>query len=83
MATKPSTKSGREIYLLPLTDDGAPDIPGGYIYLPPPTKTPYLLRFLIEGTSSICRQGSLWVNIPEEGKTFQRGQYREFKCVFA
>jgi glycogen debranching enzyme len=53
-------------------------VPGGYIYLPPPPKGGYVLRFIIEGTSSICRQGSLWVNIPEEGKPFERYSFREF-----
>lgn len=66
-----------QIYLLPLRDDGSPDVPGGYIHLPPPTDPPYLLRVVIEGTSSICRRGSLWVNIPEGGKGFDRGRFRE------
>ncbi|KAJ6087722.1 hypothetical protein N7467_006636 [Penicillium canescens] len=70
--------SSRQVYLLPLKDDGSPDVPGGYIYLPPPPKGGYVLRFIIEGTSSICRQGSLWVNIPEEGKSFERYSFREF-----
>ncbi|GLI74527.1 bifunctional 4-alpha-glucanotransferase/amylo-alpha-1,6-glucosidase [Penicillium ochrochloron] len=69
----------RSVYLLPLKDDGSPDVPGGYIYLPPPGDEGYVLRFIIEGTSSICRQGSLWVNIPEEGKAFERHSFREFR----
>ncbi|KAJ5584700.1 Glycogen debranching enzyme [Penicillium hispanicum] len=69
----------RQVYLLPLKDDGSPDVPGGYIYLPPPTESGYVLRFIIEGTSSICRQGSLWVNIPEQGKAFDRHLFREFR----
>ena len=72
-------QSTRQVYLLPLTDDGAPDIPGGYIYLPAPTNPPYILRFAIEGTSSICRQGSLWVNIPAAGEEFDRSRFREHK----
>jgi glycogen debranching enzyme len=68
-----------QVYLLPLKDDGSPDVPGGYIYLAPPPKSGYVLRFIIEGTSSICRQGSLWVNIPEEGKPFERWSFREFR----
>lgn len=68
----------RQVYLLPLTDDGAPDIPGGYIYLPPPTTPAYVLRFVIEGTSSICREGSLWTNIPEAGVEFDRSKFRQF-----
>jgi glycogen debranching enzyme len=76
----PKTRQGtRKVYLLPLTDNGAPDIPGGYIYLPAPTNPPYNLRFAIEGASSICRQGSLWVNIPAEGQEFERTKFREFK----
>lgn len=67
------------VYLLPLTDGGAPDVPGTYIYLPPPTSPAYTIRFAIEGTSSICREGSLWVNIPAEGEQFQRDRFREFK----
>lgn len=69
----------REIFVLHLTDGGAPDIPGGYIYLPPPSEPPYSIRFTIEGTSSICRQGSLWVNLPAEGDAFDRSKFREFK----
>ena len=76
----PKTRQGcRNIYLLPLTDDGAPDIPGGYIYLPTPTTPAYVLRFAVEGTSSICRHGSLWVNIPAEGEAFDRTSFREYK----
>lgn len=71
----------QEVQLLPLDDDGAPDVPGGYIYLPPPSDPPYTLRFAIEGTSSICREGSLWVNIPAYGERFDRGRFREFKWV--
>ena len=71
----------QEVYLLPLTDDGAPDVPGGYIYLPAPSEPPYTVRFAIEGTSAICRKGSLWVNIPAYGERFQRNQFREFKWV--
>jgi glycogen debranching enzyme len=67
------------VYQLPLTDAGAPDVPGTYIYLPPPTDPAYVVRFLVEGTSSICRQGSLWVNIPAKGEKFKRSQYREYK----
>ena len=67
------------VYLLPLTDEGAPDVPDQYIYLPPPTEQPYVVRFAIEGASPICRSGSLWVNIPPPGKAFQRGHYRKFK----
>lgn len=72
----------QQVYLLPLRDDGSPVAPGGYIYLPPPTSPGYLLRFVIEGSSSICRQGKLWVNMPEEGQPFNRSQFREFRYVF-
>ncbi|KAI9842458.1 MAG: hypothetical protein M1837_007127 [Sclerophora amabilis] len=74
-----AAKRETETYILPLTDLGAPDVPGGYIYLPPPSDPPYKIKFSIEGTSSICRQGSLWVNIPIRGDQFQRERFREFK----
>jgi glycogen debranching enzyme len=72
-------QTSHEVYLLPLNDDGSPDVPGGYIYLTPKSNAPIIVRFAIEGTSSICRHGSLWVNIQEEGKDFHRDSYREFK----
>ncbi|KAH8665233.1 putative glycogen debranching enzyme [Tricladium varicosporioides] len=75
----PKTMVSNEIYLLPLKDDGSPDVPGGYIYLTPKTSAPITIRFEIEGTSSICRHGSLWVNIPEEGEEYQREKFREFR----
>jgi glycogen debranching enzyme len=68
-----------EVYLLPLNDDGSPDVPGGYIYLSPRTTAPITVRFAIEGTSSICRHGSLWVNINKDGEEFRRDKFREFK----
>lgn len=71
----------QEVYLLPLTDNGAPDVSGGYVYLPPPSDPPYVVRFAIEGTSSICREGSLWVNLPAPGEHFQRHHFREYKWV--
>jgi len=70
-----------EVYLLPLNDDGSPQVSGEYIYIAPKTRDPVTIRFTIEGTSSICRHGSLWVNIPEKGQQFQRHNFREFKCV--
>jgi glycogen debranching enzyme len=71
----------RQVYVLPLTDDGSPDVPGGYDYilLPAPSEPPYLLRFTIEGSSPICRQGSLWVNIPAAGEKFKRSEFREHR----
>ncbi|OJD16543.1 glycogen debranching enzyme [Emergomyces pasteurianus Ep9510] len=69
----------RDVYLLPLTDNGAPDVPREFIYLPPPTDPAYSLRFVIEGSSPICRQGSLWVNIPKEGGRFERDVFTEYK----
>ena len=77
MATASKTQ---DVYLLPLADDGAPKVDGQYILLPPPSKeSPYHVRFEIQGTSSICRQGSLWVNIPAKGEKFKRDHYREYK----
>ncbi|KAI1107572.1 glycoside hydrolase family 13 protein [Jackrogersella minutella] len=75
----PRTVTSDEVYILPLKDDGAPDVPGEYIYLAPKSIDPITIRFTIEGTSSICRQGSLWVNIPERGSEFRRDQFREYK----
>jgi glycogen debranching enzyme len=72
-------KASNEVYYLPLHDDGSPDVPGGYIYLEPKSTAPITVRFAIEGTSSICRHGSLWTNVPEPGKEFIRDQFREFK----
>lgn len=73
------SKASSDVWLLQLTDDGAPDVPSGYIYLSPPTDPVYTLRFEIEGTSSICRQGSLWVNIPAPGECFRRNGYRRYE----
>ncbi|KAL8708900.1 MAG: hypothetical protein Q9220_006232 [cf. Caloplaca sp. 1 TL-2023] len=71
--------ASQEVYYLPLNDAGHPDVPGGYIYLPPPTSPAYWIRFAIEGTSSICREGSLWVNLPRESEPFDRHAFREYK----
>ncbi|KAI7358688.1 glycoside hydrolase family 13 protein [Hortaea werneckii] len=69
------------VHLLPLHDDGSPNIHGdpAYIYLPPPSIPHYSIRFEIHGTSSICREGSLWVNIPAKGEQFDRKKFREYK----
>ncbi|KAK3941120.1 glucanotransferase domain of glycogen debranching enzyme-domain-containing protein [Diplogelasinospora grovesii] len=77
----PKTMVSNEVYLLPLNDDGSPQVQGEYIYLAPKTHDPVTIRFAIEGTSSICRHGSLWVNIPEHGAEFRRDKFREFKLV--
>jgi glycogen debranching enzyme len=79
-SSKPiSPSSSPDVYLLPLNDNGAPDVPGGYIYLPPPTEPAYNVRFAIEGTSSICREGSLWINIPAKGESFGTEKFHEYK----
>ncbi|KAK3335807.1 hypothetical protein B0T19DRAFT_19145 [Cercophora scortea] len=77
----PKTMISNEVYLLPLNDDGSPNVPGEYIYIAPKSRDPLTIRFAIEGTSSICRHGSLWVNIPEHGAEFRRDKFREFKLV--
>ena len=77
----PPTMVSNEVYLLPLNDDGSPQVAGEYIYLAPKTNDPVTIRFAIEGTSSICRHGSLWVNIPEKGAEFRRDKFREFQYV--
>lgn len=74
-----ASNAASEVYLLPLLDDGSPDVPGGYIYLEPKSAAPITIRFAIEGTSSICRHGSLWVNINAPGEPFKRDAFREFK----
>ncbi len=75
----PKTMVSNEVYLLPLNDDGSPQVTGEYVYLAPKNNDPFTIRFAIEGTSSICRHGSLWVNIPEQGAEFRRDRFREFK----
>ncbi|KAK7204849.1 glucanotransferase domain of glycogen debranching enzyme-domain-containing protein [Myxozyma melibiosi] len=55
----------RDIYILPLSDVGAP-IPAGsgtFISLPSPYD-PYILRFQVSSISSISRDGVLWCNVP-------------------
>ncbi|KLJ07169.1 hypothetical protein EMPG_17339 [Blastomyces silverae] len=71
----------RVVYLLPLTDTGAPDVPREFINLPPPSDPPYILRFVTDGSSPICNRGSLWVNIPKEGKRFERDEFTEYKLT--
>ena len=68
----------KEVYLLRLTDLGAPDVQNEYIYLPCPRDPPFYVRFEIEGTSSICRQGTLHTNIPQNGRGFRRHQLQKF-----
>jgi glycogen debranching enzyme len=72
----PKHSEAQSVYLLPLTDGGAPDVKGTYIYLPPPIK-PYIVRFIVKGTSSITRKGSLWTNIPAKGEVFCRQKFKE------
>jgi glycogen debranching enzyme len=69
----PAQITNRTVHLLPLCDDGSP------IYLPAPTNPAYSVRFEIEGTSSICRNGSLWVNLPGKGEKFDRKHFKEYK----
>jgi glycogen debranching enzyme len=75
----PKTMTSNEVYLLSLNDDGSPRVSGEYIYIAPKSNDPFTIRFEIEGTSSICSHGSLWVNIPEQGSEFHREKFREFK----
>lgn len=77
----PAQINNRTIYLLQLRDDGPPNLPGDrpYMYLPEVTSPNYCIRFEIEGTSSICREGSLWVNLPAKGEKFDRKSFREYK----
>lgn len=78
LASKETAK--KKIYNLSLTDDGSPNVPKGYVLLPPPTDQPYHLRIVIQGDSPVCRSGSLWVNIPKDAEgQFERAEFREFK----
>ncbi|KAF8543569.1 glucanotransferase domain of glycogen debranching enzyme-domain-containing protein [Trichophaea hybrida] len=70
----PSRTDPPTVYLLSLNHSGAPGIAGGYINLPAPT-TPYTLRFAIKGASSICREGKLWINVPEGEESFEREKF--------
>lgn len=81
VAMAPPQINNHTVHLLPLKDDGSPDLPGEppYIYLAPPTHPHYSIRFQIEGTSSITREGSLWVNIPPKGADFDRKKFYEYK----
>ncbi|KAJ2966885.1 hypothetical protein NQ176_g9935 [Zarea fungicola] len=74
----PGIMTSQEVFLLPLNDDGSPDVAGEYIYLAPQSRDPVIVRFVIEGASSICRNGSLWVNIPDKGQEFRRDKFRQF-----
>jgi glycogen debranching enzyme len=76
----PSNQELPLVYLLHLDDAGAPDVGGGIINLPAPVK-PYVLRFAIQGASSICREGTLWINVPEDGKAFEREKFRAVPLV--
>ncbi|PKS06288.1 hypothetical protein jhhlp_007036 [Lomentospora prolificans] len=75
----PRTVTSNEVYVLHLNDDGSPAVPRQYVYIEPKTSEGLVIRFSIEGTSPICRHGSLWVNIPEKDKPFEREKFREFK----
>lgn len=77
----PQQVSNHTVHLLPLKDDGSPDVSGdpAYLYLAPPSHPAYSIRFQINGTSSICREGSLWVNIPKKGEQFGRKKFNEYK----
>jgi len=79
----PAQITNHTVHLLPLRDDGSPSLSGErpYMYLPAPTSPHYSVRFEIEGTSSICRNGSLWVNIPAKGEKFDRKHFKEYKSV--
>ncbi|GBF62091.1 glycogen debranching enzyme [Trichophyton mentagrophytes] len=67
------------VYVVHLNDNGSPDAHHSYVNLPPPTSPAYSLRLQFEGSSPLCRYGSLWVNIPSAGEEFRRDRYREYK----
>ena len=69
----------KQIYTLSLSHDGSPAVPRGYVYLPPPTDPPYVLRFVVDGSAPICQDGKLWVKMPLDGteETDMRDEKRE------
>lgn len=67
------------VYVVHLNDNGSPDAHHSYVNLPPPTSPAYSLRLQFEGSSPLCRYGSLWVNIPPASEEFRRDKYREYK----
>lgn len=71
--------TSHEVYLLPLNDDGSPQVPNHYIYLQPQSNDPIIVRFIIDGASPLCRNGVLSVNIPEKGVPFDRTKFRQYK----
>jgi len=76
-----SAASPPVVYLLNLNDVGAPDVGGGgYVNLPSPSPS-YTLRFAIQGVSSICREGKLWINIPKDGEAFEREKFQSLPFV--
>lgn len=76
---RPQQDTLQEVHLLTLTDSGAPDLPNEYVFLPPPLEPAYILRIAIDGASSICREGSLSINIPKPGSSFKSDTYQEFR----
>jgi glycogen debranching enzyme len=73
-----SQATSQTIHVLNLNDDGSPDIIGSYINLPPPLET-YTLRFAIVGGAKVCREGTLYVNIPKKGEEFDRKKFQKFE----
>lgn len=75
--------TSHEVYLLPVNDNGSPQVENEYIYLQPQPNDPVIVRFVIDGASPLCRNGSLFVNIPDKGQPFDRAKYRQYKCVLS
>lgn len=65
-----------EVYVLRINPDGTPDLTERYVNLPAP-RHPYILRFNIQGASSVTRNGKFWINIPLKGEDFDRKKFRE------
>jgi glycogen debranching enzyme len=78
MATTEPVASN-EVYLLHLNDDGSPRVSRNYICIDPQSDDGFTLRLSIEGTSPICRDGSLWINVPEHDGVFNRDEYKEHR----
>ncbi|CAN6674729.1 glycogen debranching enzyme [Trichomonascus vanleenenianus] len=70
---------GREVFFLPLGDNGEPK-PGGegdFLQLPIPSES-YVLRLIIESTSPITNQATLHCNAPPRGEKFDRNKFYKY-----
>ncbi|KAK9455693.1 hypothetical protein V1511DRAFT_308976 [Dipodascopsis uninucleata] len=71
------------VYILPLSDVGAPQPAGSgsFISLPPPDE-PYILRFQLSSISLVSRDGTLWCNVPKDLNTdFERETFYPYEIT--